>query len=575
MFTKNALLNADGSVTTFSGEEISPPDETRAKKYKQMSPWKNEVINADGSTAKIVNVGGETGGVSEHNLLDNRELPNQHPQSAISSSKGNVSLEEDMEDTYTKNETKNEIETGIDKIINNANLVIIGSDEPVGYVTNIGGYTADKIEISGLVYLKNNGQIIKESDYPQLRGKPGVTPEYENKVKVMTSNNSNGQISQATSSTEAGGSLACNAFDENNNSSWQSIAYAFDSNLNGDERIGIQLNESTVLGYYTLRAIIQTAGYQRAPGTWALYGSNDDVLNVNTLENWEIIDNRTVTTFSSGQLLQFSTSNNKNSYKNYMIRVTKILKQPNDTNRVSIAEIELFGETGNLIMPTYSDNPYGWKSYMLAEKSKYINPIRGDNLPVSIDIPNFTIYQALLYLQQQMFDTVSRSKVENGFRFRINEDIDLSQSNTWIDLPFEFNGEINADNIYEYNELFEVTGPGTIRLVDDISDKISDLTIVGKMILREGNWESTTEIRIIATDVGETFEDPFVEDSMSANGGGRNMQYSSAPFWTRKGNAFSDEVLNRGGAVLKFQIKTTVNDKAKAGSFLEISFRGK
>lgn len=58
---KNALINEDGSVIDFWGNEILPPDEDRAITYSKMKDFKNAWVNGDGSVVKIVRAGGGTG----------------------------------------------------------------------------------------------------------------------------------------------------------------------------------------------------------------------------------------------------------------------------------------------------------------------------------------------------------------------------------------------------------------------------------------------------------------------------------------------------------------------------------
>jgi len=77
----NKLLNSDGSVTTFSGEEILAADPVRAELYKTMHPIANKLLNPDGSIGTLDSLGGGAGGggppgASDYNLLTGRPQVN-------------------------------------------------------------------------------------------------------------------------------------------------------------------------------------------------------------------------------------------------------------------------------------------------------------------------------------------------------------------------------------------------------------------------------------------------------------------------------------------------------------------
>jgi len=59
----NKILNADGSVTTLTGEPVFGPDPGRAAMYEMMSPIANKLLNPDGSISTFDEIG-SGGGVT-------------------------------------------------------------------------------------------------------------------------------------------------------------------------------------------------------------------------------------------------------------------------------------------------------------------------------------------------------------------------------------------------------------------------------------------------------------------------------------------------------------------------------
>ena len=73
---KNEVLNADGSTSTFSDIPLRPADETRAALYLKMHPIKNEVLNSDGSTSPLVGTPEPTKlGFGAFKLTENLAVP--------------------------------------------------------------------------------------------------------------------------------------------------------------------------------------------------------------------------------------------------------------------------------------------------------------------------------------------------------------------------------------------------------------------------------------------------------------------------------------------------------------------
>jgi hypothetical protein len=54
-YIPNKLLQPDGSVIDFFGNQLEPPDKNRAMLYKDLPYIANKIVNADGTVSYFIN----------------------------------------------------------------------------------------------------------------------------------------------------------------------------------------------------------------------------------------------------------------------------------------------------------------------------------------------------------------------------------------------------------------------------------------------------------------------------------------------------------------------------------------